>query len=57
MKQVKLIRKETKKDNKTYTSYIISLPKDLIEALGWEKKEYLNIEVKTKEGKIYLEIS
>lgn len=39
----KLQKRTITKGGKPSTSYLITLPKDLVESMGWEAGDYLNL--------------
>lgn len=54
---VKLRRIVKLKDDKKYVSYVLTLPKDVVEALSLSDAEAVEMNVKTIEGEIVLVIS
>jgi len=48
---IRLQRKDTKTPKGKYYSYFVTIPKDYVEILGWEKGDRIAIELKQVEGR------
>ncbi len=46
-----IVKLQAKKSRNIYTTYMITLPKDYVEALGWEPGDKLVVELAEREGK------
>jgi hypothetical protein len=52
--RVKLIKKYTKRGEREYRAYVVSIPKHLIEGLEWHKYDYLELQVKPRKDNFEL---
>ena len=46
-----IVKLQSKKSRNIYTTYMITLPKDYVEALGWKPGDKLVVELAEREGK------
>ena len=51
--RIKLLKKRTGRGGDYYT-YQVSLPKSIIDTIGWKDLEELELEARTEEGEIIL---
>ena len=45
--RVRIIRKITRRGDKTYISYVITLPRSLVEALGFDEIREVELEIRS----------
>ncbi len=52
--RIKIVKRRTKNQGREYIAYSINLPKGLIESIGWDQYNELELETEVRNGKLYI---